>query len=127
MDETPKGLLGELRTSVLKKRVGQIALAVVLAEAVLQLITAVTWYLIVPVIGRLLSGQTESVLFKASAESPIPWERLFGSVLVFILAVIVVLYLNRWIQQKPKASGESDAGGSADDDKPLVTNTRGSS
>ncbi len=34
MDDTPKGLLGELRASVLKKRVGQIALAVLLAEAV---------------------------------------------------------------------------------------------
>ena len=34
MDDTPKAFLEELRTSVLKKRVGQIALAVVLAEAV---------------------------------------------------------------------------------------------
>jgi hypothetical protein len=30
MDETPKGLLAELRTSVLKKRIGQIALAATL-------------------------------------------------------------------------------------------------
>jgi|SRR5580692_8715634 large-conductance mechanosensitive channel len=126
MDDTPKGLLGELRASVLKKRVGQIALAVVLAEAVLQLITAVTWYLIVPLIGKLLRGQTESVLFKVSAESPIPWERLFGSVLVFVLAVIVVLYLNRWIQRKPKPAGEMDVGASEEDDKPLVTDTTGS-
>ena len=125
MDDTPKGLLGELRTTVLKKRVGQIALAVVLAEAVLQLITALTWYLIIPVLGRLLHGQSESVLLKASAEAPIRWENLFGSLLVFLLAVIVVLYLNRWIQRKPKLA-EIAADTGTDDDKPLVTNTTGS-
>jgi large-conductance mechanosensitive channel len=126
MDDTPKGLLGELRTSLLKKRVGQIALAVVLAEAALQLITAVTWYLIIPFIGKLLHGQTESVLLKASAEDPIHWDTLFGSVLVFVLAVIVVLYLNRWIQRKPKPADDSDQDASGDDDKPLATHTTGS-
>lgn len=104
MDDTPRGLVQELRTSLLKKRVGQIALAVLLAEAALQLITTLTWYLIIPLLGKLLHGQTESVLFEKSAESPIRWETLFGSVLVFVLTVIVVLYLNRWIQRRPVAS-----------------------
>jgi large-conductance mechanosensitive channel len=98
----------------------------VLAEAALQLITALTWYLILPFIGKLLHGQTESVLLKASAEDPIHWDRLFGSVLVFVLAVTVVLYLNRWIQRKPKPAEEFEHEAGEDDDKPLVTNTTGS-
>jgi large-conductance mechanosensitive channel len=126
MDETPKGLLAELRTSVLKKRIGQIALAVVLAEALLQLVTALTWYLIIPVIARILHGQTESVLFAKSAESPIRWEMLFGSLLVFVLTLIVVLYLNRWIQRKPKvAIADPEAHSTISDDEPPIFDTTG--
>jgi large-conductance mechanosensitive channel len=102
MDETPKGLLREFRASVLKKRVGQIALAVLMAQAALQLITTVTWYLIIPVLAKFLRGQTESVLFEKSADSPIRWDTLFGSVLIFLLVLILVLYLNRWIQRRSK-------------------------
>jgi large-conductance mechanosensitive channel len=102
MDETPKGLLREFRASVLKKRVGQIALAVLLAQAALQLITTVTWYLIIPVLAKFLRGQTESVLFEKSADSPIRWDTLFGSVLIFLLVLILVLYLNRWVQRRSK-------------------------
>jgi large-conductance mechanosensitive channel len=101
VDDTPKGILRELKTSVLKKRVGQIALAVLLAEAALRLVTALTWYLIIPVIGKFLRGQTESVLFQAASTNPIGWDTLFGSMLEFVLVVIVVLFLNRWIQRKP--------------------------
>jgi large-conductance mechanosensitive channel len=108
MDDTPKGLLGELRSSVLKKRVGQIALAVVLAEAIWRLISALTWYLIIPIIGRFLRGQTESVLFQSATNSPIPWDSLFGALLEFVLVVIVVLYLNRWIQRKPSHPKDED-------------------
>ena len=108
MDDTPKGLLGELRTSVLKKRVGQIALAVVLAEAVIRLVSALTWYLIIPVIGKSLRGQTESVLFEGASTNPIRWDTLFGSLLEFLLIVIVVLFLNRWIQRKPSSPEDDD-------------------
>jgi large-conductance mechanosensitive channel len=102
MDDTPTGFLEELRTSVLKKRVGQIALAVVLAEAVWRLLSSFTWYLIIPLIGKVFQGYTESVLFEKATSHPIPWENLFGSFLEFLLTVIVVFYLNRWIHRKPQ-------------------------
>jgi hypothetical protein len=44
MDDTPKSLLGELRFSILKKLVGQTALAVVLAEAFVRFISSLIWY-----------------------------------------------------------------------------------
>lgn len=100
-DDTPQGLLGELRASILRKRVGQIALAVVLAEAVWRLVSALTWYLIIPIIGKFLHGQTESVLFQAARSSPIRWDTVFGSLLEFVLVIIVVVFLNRWIQRRP--------------------------
>ncbi len=120
MDDTPKGLLGELRTSVLKKRIGQIALAVVLAEALLRLVGTITWYLIIPVIGKVLHGSTESVLFAAASTNPIRWDTLFGSFLEFVLAVTVVVFLNRWIQRRPSRTSDDDAS----EEEPLVTEGR---
>jgi large-conductance mechanosensitive channel len=105
MDDTPKAFLEELRSSILKKRVGQIALAVVLAEAVWRLVNSLTWYLMIPLIGRLFQGHTESVLFESATTHPIPWENLFGSLMEFLLTLIVVFYLNRWIHRKPGSSG----------------------
>ncbi|MCU1268827.1 MAG: hypothetical protein JWN74_121 [Acidobacteriaceae bacterium] len=102
MDDTPKAFLEELRSSVLKKRVGQIALAVVLAQAGWRLLNSFTWFFIMPVISRFFSGQTESVLFPGTRGKPIPWENLFGSFLEFLLTVIVVFYMNRWISKKPQ-------------------------
>src|SRR5437016_2409664 len=100
MDDSPKGFLEELRSSILKKRVGQIALAVVLAQAVWRLVNSLTWYLIIPVIGKSLRGHTESVLYETATTHPIPWENLVGSLLEFALTLIVVFYLNRWVQRK---------------------------
>jgi len=108
MDDTPKAFLEELRVSVLKKRVGQIALAVVLAQAVWRFISSLTWYLIIPLIGRVLEGHTESVLFERATAHPIPWETLFGSLLELLLTVIVVFYMNRWIQQKSREAVVED-------------------
>jgi len=102
MDDTPKAFFEELRSGLLKKRVGQIALAVVLAQAVWRLMSSLVWYLIIPVIGRSLEGHTESVLFESAAQRPFPWEALFGSLLEFVLTVVVVFYLNRWIHNKPR-------------------------
>jgi len=107
-DDSPKGLIAELRKSVLKKRIGQIALAVVLAEAIWRLISAFTWYLIIPTIGKSLRGQTESVLFEVESRTPMPWDKLFGSVLEFLLVVIMVIFLNRWIQRKPLPPKEEE-------------------
>lgn len=101
MDETPKAFLEEFRSSILKKRVGQIALAVVLAEAVWRLVNSLTWYLIIPLIGKSFQGHTESVLFESATTHPITWENLFGSLMEFVLTLIIVFYLNRWVQRKP--------------------------
>ena len=108
MDDTPKAFLEELRSSLLRKRVGQIALAVVLAEAAWRLVSSLTWYLIIPLIARGLRGNTESVLFAGSTNRPFPWENLFGSLLEFGLVVILVFYLNRWVHQKPMPATSGD-------------------
>ena len=108
MDDTPKAFFEELRSSLLKKRVGQIALAVVLAEAAWRLVTSLTWYLIVPLVGRALRGNTESVIFEKATTNPLPWESLFGSLLEFGLVVILVFYLNRWVQRKPTPATTED-------------------
>lgn len=100
MDDTPRAFIEEFRAAILKKRVGQIAIAVVLAQAVWRLLNALTWYLIMPIIGRFLQGQTESVLFPNSNGRPIAWENFSGSVLEFLLTIIVVFYANRWIHAK---------------------------
>ena len=107
MDDTPRAFLEEFRASILKKRVGQIALAVVLAEAVWRLVNAFTWFLIMPILSRFV-GETGSVLARQSSGRPISWENLFGSILEFLLTVIVVFYANRWIHIKPH-SPEDDA------------------
>jgi large conductance mechanosensitive channel len=118
-DDTPKGLLGELRTTILRKRVGQIALAVVLAEAIWRLVSALTWYLIIPLIGRFLHGQTESVLLEGESSKPIRWDTIFGSVLEFVLVVIVVIFLNRWIQRKPSRPDDDDLTDDSTEEEPL--------
>lgn len=99
MDDTPKAFLEEVRTSILRKRVGQIALAVVLAQAIWRLISALTWNLLMPAMGKFFNGN-ESVLFKGYRENPIPWDNVAGALIEFASTVIVVFYLNRWIHQK---------------------------
>ena len=93
----------ELRSAILKKRVGQIALAVVLAEACIRFLNSLIWFLVVPIIAWWLRGRTESVLFRDRLV--FPWEQLFGSLLEFLLAIIFVFYVNRWIRGSlPKPS-----------------------
>jgi large-conductance mechanosensitive channel len=99
MDDTPRHFVQELRSSILKKRAGQIALAVILAEACLRFLNGLTWFLIVPTIGALLNGHTESVLFQT--RFAFPWQQLLGSGLDFAVALIFVFYLNRWIHHTP--------------------------
>jgi large-conductance mechanosensitive channel len=103
MDDTPGHFVQELRSSVLRKRAGQIALAVILAEACLRFLNALTWFLIVPIVGTLLNGHTESVLFQTRVA--FPWQQLLGSVLDFAVALIFVFYLNRWIHNTPGEEG----------------------
>jgi large-conductance mechanosensitive channel len=106
LDDTPKDFVQELRSSLLKRTVGQIAIAVLLAQAALRLVNALIWYFVIPVLGRALRGNTESVLFSSATAHPIPWENLFGSLLEFSATVILVFYLNRWVQRKPLVASE---------------------
>jgi large-conductance mechanosensitive channel len=99
MDDTPKGFLGELKSATLKKRVGQIALAVVLAEACIRFLNSLVWFLVLPIISSLLKGHTESVLFETKPTFPV--ERFFAAILEFGAAIIFVFYVNRWIHATP--------------------------
>ncbi|MGA8491666.1 MAG: hypothetical protein WB711_14665 [Terriglobales bacterium] len=114
MDDTPGHFVQELRSSLLRKRAGQIALAVILAEACLRFLNALTWFLVVPFIAAVLKGHTESVLFETQTRAPFPWQPLLGSVLDFAIALIFVFYLNRWIHGAP----EEDRVGLASSESP---------
>lgn len=96
MDDSPQDFGHEFKSAILKKRVGQIALAVVLAEACIRFLNALTWFLVIPIISALLQGHTESVLF--NSKPAFPWQQLFGSCLEFTFAIIFVFYVNRWIK-----------------------------
>jgi large-conductance mechanosensitive channel len=103
MEDTPQSFVEEFRIAILRKRVGQIALAVVIAEALWRFLDSMVWLLMVPVIAKTFLTHSDSVLFNTAAQAPIPWERLIGSLLEFLLTLIVVFYLNRWIHRKPKS------------------------
>jgi large-conductance mechanosensitive channel len=94
-DESPKKLLEELKHSIFRRRIGQIALAIVLAEASIRYLNALIWYLVIPVLSNGLKGHTESVLF--GSERTFPWDRLAGSTLEIIAAILFVFYANRWM------------------------------
>jgi len=96
MDDSLRAFVNEFKSGILRKRVGQIALAVVLAEACIRFLNALIWYFVVPLIAWLLEGHTESVLFKRPLV--FPWQQIFGSFLEFIVALIFVFYVNRWIR-----------------------------
>jgi hypothetical protein len=49
------------------------------------------------------------VLFTGATTHPFPWDNLFASLLEFALTVILVFYLNRWIQRKPAPVTAEDA------------------
>jgi large-conductance mechanosensitive channel len=96
MDDSPRGFAVEFKSAVLKKRVGQIALAVILAEGCIRFLNSLVWYLILPLISGLMNGHSESVLFRT--KPTIPLEQLFGSTLEFAFVIIFVFYANRWIR-----------------------------
>jgi large-conductance mechanosensitive channel len=103
-DDTPKALWGELQSSIVRTSIGRIALAVVLAQAVLNFIRTFVWNLLMPIVANLLHHQSESVLFERYRNEPIRWDYLFNSLLQLVLAVIFVLFVNRWIRPRPPTS-----------------------
>ena len=118
MDDSPKNFVHEFRSAILKKRVGQIALAIVLAEACI--LNSLLWYAVVPAIAWILQGHTESVMFRDHLV--FPWERLFGSLLEFLLALIFVFYANRWIRG---SAGKAEAETPVSEDEPDYYNIAG--
>jgi large-conductance mechanosensitive channel len=110
MDESPRQFLDGLKLTIFRRRIGQIALAVVLAEACIRYLSALVWYLIIPVISNLLENHTESVIF-ANRRS-FPWEQLAGSTIEFATVLIFVYFVNRWIYNlsRPRRD-EHSAGG----------------
>jgi large-conductance mechanosensitive channel len=109
MDDTPAHFLDEFKNTILKEKIGIIAMAIILAQAVLRLTYALSFYLVIPLIARALSGHTESVLFESERDT-FPYQPLLGSVIDFVLSIVVVFYINRWVRGLPaKPVDESDS------------------
>jgi large-conductance mechanosensitive channel len=123
MDDSPRAFAQEFRFAILRKRVGQIALAVVFAEACIRFLNSLIWFLVVAIVASLLNGHTESVLFRDRLV--FPWEQLFGSLLEFILAVVFVFYVNRWIRgssPKPRSEEANVSRPSLQEEQPVYYN-----
>jgi large-conductance mechanosensitive channel len=93
--ESPRQFVDGLKSTIFRRRIGQIALAVVLAEACIRFLNAFVWFFVIPVISNALKGHTESVLFKE--QRIFPWEQLAGQLIDFAVALAFVYFANRWI------------------------------
>jgi|RhiMetdeSRZDD1v2_1073273.scaffolds.fasta_scaffold786343_2 large-conductance mechanosensitive channel len=107
MDNTPRQFFEEFRSSILKEKIGIIAMAIILAQAVLRLTYALSSFLVMPLIARVFFGHTHSVLFESPA--PFPYEQLLGALVDFALAIVVVFYINRWVRGLPRKPDIEDA------------------
>jgi len=107
-DDSPKQVFDGIKFTIFRRRIGQIALAVVLAEACIRYISSLVWYLIIPAIANILDTHAESVLF--STRRHFPWEQLIGNTLEFATVIVFVYYANRWIYglSRPRHSLEQE-------------------
>jgi large-conductance mechanosensitive channel len=94
-DDSPREFLDGLKLTIFRRRIGQIALAVVLAEACIRYLNSLVWYLVIPIISNVLANHTESVLLENRRKFPL--EQLAGNTLDFAAALIFVYFANRWI------------------------------
>ncbi|HKF04989.1 MAG TPA: MscL family protein [Candidatus Sulfotelmatobacter sp.] len=108
MDDNPRQFIDELKFAIVRRRVGQIALAVVLAEECIRFLSALVWYLIIPTISNILDGRSESVMFQSQQHRSLPWIQLLGAILEFVVAVVFVFYVNRWLygRNRPRTRDE---------------------
>lgn len=106
MDDTPRQFIDELRLAILRRSIGQIALAVVLAEECIRLLNALVWYVVIPLIANMLNGHSESVLFARNLN--FPWLQLIGSLLEFVVTIIFVFYVNRLIYGRNRPRRKQD-------------------
>jgi hypothetical protein len=93
--DSPRQLIDGLKLTIFRRRIGQIALAVILAESCIRYLNALVWFLVIPVISNALESHTESVLFKNRRS--FPWEQLTGNTIEFASALVFVYFANRWI------------------------------
>jgi len=100
MDDTPRQFLDELKFAIVRRRIGQIALAVVLAEESIRYLNTLVWYLIIPIIANVLQTHTESVLFQT--RHSFNWDPLAGATIEFLTAIVFVFYVNRLIHGRNK-------------------------
>ncbi len=105
-DATPQGFLKELTSAVWYRRAGQIALAVVLAQAALRLISGFVAYLLVPFVAGFVNSNSESVMF--ASKPPYRWDPFAYLVLDFIVALIIFFYVGRALQPNNVVEKRSD-------------------
>jgi hypothetical protein len=93
--DSPRQFIDGLKLTIFRRRIGQIALAVILAESCIRYLDALVWLLVIPAISNVLESHTESVLFKN--RRTFPWEQLAGNTIEFASALVFVYFANRWI------------------------------
>lgn len=94
-EPSPRELIDGLKLTIFRRRIGQIALAVVLAEACIRYLNTLVWYVVIPLVSNVLATHTESVLFENRRN--FQWEAIIGNTLDFAAALIFVYFANRWI------------------------------
>lgn len=104
-DRTPSAFLESYRT-ILRGRIGQIALAIALAWTFIRLIANFVSSFAVPLLARLLAP-VESV-FLQEAKLPFPWLGLAGTILEAALSLVALFYLVRWVQHRPEPAEQHD-------------------
>lgn len=97
-DDTPHGFLDELRSAFWNRRAGQIALAVLLAQSALRLISGFVAYLLIPFIAGFMNRNSESVLFPSKPSYA--WETFTYLLLEFGIVLIVFFYVGRALRPK---------------------------
>jgi hypothetical protein len=78
--------------------IGQVVAAVILAEGIWGLLSALTHNVLVPLLARVMEVDPQSPLYLGKGEFNIP--ALFNSVLTLCLAAIVFVLLREWSQRK---------------------------
>ena len=127
--DSPRQFLDGLKSTIFRRRIGQIALAVVLAQACIRFLNALVWYFVIPVISNALNGHTESVLFKE--RRTFAWEPLMGNFIDFAVALAFVYFANRWIMNSasrpPGVNGQTSESSSVADNPSELLNEESSS
>ena len=99
MDEISKTSTPEYPALVSGRWVGLLVAAVVLAEAIWELLVSLTNNLFLPLMAKVIGGDPQSPLYLGKGDLNVP--ALFSSVLGLCLAGIVFVLLNHWSRRRP--------------------------